>query len=429
MFDRRQCTNRFPRYKMNPPVCRIRNPSPNTSSNNRSSGVKPIFTGKEIGRGAYGRIVEVDYVGTLCAAKQVHSILLQNLTAYELGKISKNFKKECNIWRTLRHPHIVQLLKVYPCYDDSPIPTIIMEKMPLSLRNLVETYSCIPLNVKASILNDVALGLKYLHSCNPPIAHRDITPNNILLANNLQAKITDIGVAKVLQCDAKVTMTKALGTAGFMPPESLDDSPHYGLPLDVFSHGAVSLYTITQLWPELRPWVISKPNGETVRLSEVQRRQYYIDRMIADAEELRPLVESCLDNNPNRRPTIAEVSETIGTYKVKTEMSMGKPIEWWVSVSSSHQEQHQQINPLEAQVEILKKENEDLKSEIQTTKQFMKAKNVTKSYEKYTIRHKPEQRPGLQQQSQSVKSSDSITVRSFVRRLYLSTFTSTTANA
>ena len=318
MFDRRQCTNRFPRYKMNPPVCRIRNPSPNTSSNNRSSGLKPIFTGKEIGRGAYGRVVEVDCAGTLCAAKQVHPKLfrVQNFTASELGKINKNFKKGCNIWRTLRDSHIVQLLKVYRCYDDSPLPTIIMEKLPLSLTNLVETYSRISLNVKASILNDVALGLKYLHSCNPPIVHGDITPNNILLGNNLEAKITDIGVAKVLQCDAKLMMTQAPGTV-FMPPESLDDCPHYGLPLDVFSYGAVSLYMITQLWPELRPCVIIR-NDETVRLSEVQRRQYYTERINADAEELRPLIESCLDDDPNRRPTIAEVSEIIGTYTLKT---------------------------------------------------------------------------------------------------------------
>ena len=203
-----------------------------------------------------------------------------------------------------------------------------------------------------------------------------------------------MGVAKVLQCDAKVmTMTKAPGTAGFMPPESLNDSPHYGLPLDIFAYGAVILYTVTELWPELKPVVISKPNGKLVRLSEVQRRQDHTNKMIGNAENLRPLVESCLDDNPDYRPTIAEVSKITGTYKVKTEMSMGKPIEWWVSVSSSHQEQHQQNDiSLKAQVEILKKENEHLKSEQQVAEQFMKEKNILKSYEKYIRKHNPEQR-------------------------------------
>ena len=245
-----------------------------------------IFTEDELGRGAYGRVVVVNYAGTPCAAKQMHPILLQNATENEFRQIRNDFLKECDIWSKLRHPHIVQFLEVYPRCDDSPLPTIIMEKMDFSLRYLVETYSHvhIPLNVKASILNDVALGLKYLHSCNPPIVHRDITPNNILLRSDLQAKISDMGIAKVLQCDVKaITMTKAPGTPGFMPPESLDDSPHYGLPLDVFSYGVVSLYTITQLWPEPRPMVISKPNGKLVRLSEVERREDHTNKIIAGA--------------------------------------------------------------------------------------------------------------------------------------------------
>ena len=49
-------------------------------------GVNP--TGKEIGRGAYGRVFEVDYEGTLCAAKEVPAILLQYAQGGDL-EISK----------------------------------------------------------------------------------------------------------------------------------------------------------------------------------------------------------------------------------------------------------------------------------------------------------------------------------------------------
>ena len=71
-------------------------------------GVKP--TGKEIGRGAYGRVFEVDYVGTLCAAKEVHGLLLHHAQGGELQKIKDDFLGECQIWSTLRHPCIVQFL-------------------------------------------------------------------------------------------------------------------------------------------------------------------------------------------------------------------------------------------------------------------------------------------------------------------------------
>ena len=67
-------------------------------------------TGKEIGRGAYGRVFEVDYEGTLCAAKEVHALLLQYAQGDEFKKIKDGFLNECKIWSTLRHPCVVQFL-------------------------------------------------------------------------------------------------------------------------------------------------------------------------------------------------------------------------------------------------------------------------------------------------------------------------------
>ena len=70
-------------------------------------------TNDEIGRGAYGRVFEVNYEGTLCAAKEVHALLLQSTHGDELQKIKDNFLSECQIWSTLRHPCIVQFLGTY----------------------------------------------------------------------------------------------------------------------------------------------------------------------------------------------------------------------------------------------------------------------------------------------------------------------------
>jgi len=67
-------------------------------------------TGEELGRGAYGRVFEVDNEGTLCAAKEIHSLLLQYSRDNEHSKIKENFLQECHIWSTLRHPFIVQFL-------------------------------------------------------------------------------------------------------------------------------------------------------------------------------------------------------------------------------------------------------------------------------------------------------------------------------
>ena len=67
-------------------------------------------TGKEIGRGAYGRVFEVDYQGTQCAAKEVHALLLKYSQDEEFREITSNFLNECQIWSTIRHPCVVQFL-------------------------------------------------------------------------------------------------------------------------------------------------------------------------------------------------------------------------------------------------------------------------------------------------------------------------------
>ena len=149
----------------------------------------------EIGRGAYGRVFEVEYEGKLWAAKEVHRELLQCAREQDDGclqKIRNDFLRECEIWSTLDHPCLVHfkglyqlyylisfilmilLLGVYyPAVGQNQLPVMVMERMQLNLRGLVEKCNNIPipLNVKLSILHDVCRGLSYLHGRNPPIVH------------------------------------------------------------------------------------------------------------------------------------------------------------------------------------------------------------------------------------------------------------------
>jgi len=284
-----------------------------------SSRVSP--TGVELGRGSYGKVFEVEYDGKSCASKEVHRWMMELSTAEEQSKIKDDFLRECHLWSTLRHPNVVLLLGIYyPSSDESSLPVMVMEKMQESVTSLVEKRDNIPFLLKLSILHDVSLGLRYLHSHSPPIVHRDLSPNNILVTSHLEAKITDLGMAKVMAIGPNCKMTKTPGTAVFMPPEALDDKPAYGPPLDVFSFGGVVLYITTQQWPIPKSWSqIDPKTNRRILLSEVERRQQYLDVMCDSDADLKPLVVSCLEDDPKLRPPAADMSESI--KKMKEEYS------------------------------------------------------------------------------------------------------------
>lgn len=276
------------------------------------------ITGKTLGRGSYGKVSLVEYDGTLCACKQVRSSILHHADETEKTRLINDFLRECHIWSTLRHPNIVQFLGVfYPTSDQSGLPNLVMEKMKMNLTLLVKKYSDIPRLVNLSLLYDVSLGLRYLHAHDPPIVHRDLSPNNILVTSHLEAKITDLGLAKGVLMESVNTLTKAPGTRDFMPPEAFDEDPVYGPPLDVFSFGGVSCHLLTREWPA--PKATKQFDPETKKrymLSEVERRQKYIDKIAGDME-LQSLIATCLQDEAELRPSAKEISEVI-----KTKMEM-----------------------------------------------------------------------------------------------------------
>ena len=277
---------------------------------------------KELGRGAYGKVYAIKYCQTVCAAKEIHCILIEDVGEAERRLTIDSFLRECRQCSMLRHPNVIQFLGVYyPTgvggANRMRLPVMVMEMMADSLTSFVEKNEKIPVHIKYSIVHDVSLGLCYLHNHDPPIVHRDLSPNNVLLTAHHVAKISDLGVAKVIKADSRKTLTKAPGTVDFMPPECLANSPVYGPAMDVFSFAGIILHTFNQQWPRPTEQVQFDPRTRRrVALSEVERRQQYLDsKMIGEAEVLRLLVEECLDDDPAVRPTIATVCERIQVSK------------------------------------------------------------------------------------------------------------------
>ena len=283
--------------------------------------VIPLAQSKELGRGAYGKVFMVKFSGSAYAAKEIHSLLLDGVSPEEKKAIKDGFIRECYHSSLIRHPNIVEFKGVYYT-ERSDLPIMVMELMMMCVTSFVEKkQSDISMKTKLSILYDLSLGLGYLHGRHPAIIHRDLSSNNVLLTSNLTAKIGDLGTAKMIRADSKQTksrLTRAPGTLHFMPPEALEEEdPVYGTPVDVFSFAVVALHLFSEEWPTPISQVKKDPKTKKlIALTEAERRQRYLDKMNGGASVLKKMIEKCLENDPNDRPLIKEMSKIIKPLKV-----------------------------------------------------------------------------------------------------------------
>ena len=180
----------------------------------------------------------------------------------------------------------------------------------MSLRQYLEKYTNIPRNIKNLILLDVSHGLLYLHNQTPPIAHRDLTANNVLLTSGLRAKIADFGVSRAVEPDIRehyFRMSIAPGNMHYMPPEAklptkFEENIRNVDKLDIFSFGVLIAHVYSQQWP-----IPIGTHSETTRLplTEVQQRMTYIDAI--DDDVVKKLAQDCLQIFPEERPHTSDV--------------------------------------------------------------------------------------------------------------------------
>ena len=240
-------------------------------------------------------IYAAQYHGKECAAKIAYS--------KSDNYLQKSLRNECKLLVTLRHPCIIQLVGIFFRKDDPTSPVILMEKMYLSLTEFLANERLF--QDKITILHDVACGLCYIHSKN--IIHCDLTGNNILLTNNIHARIADFGQAVIYDPNIKDSLPTNPGNVHHMPPEASQHHPTYSTKLDVFSFGCVMIHTVTQEFPipNCDMYVETSNTGSYEKLSEVDRRSALIEKLKCDpnGEQLCKTVVECLQDHPDNRPT------------------------------------------------------------------------------------------------------------------------------
>ena len=285
------------------------------------------LTGRNIGAGAYGSVEEVEIPGAICAAKKIHDIFQDRtrIPEVEIRRASEQFVVECRLMSTIRHPRIVQFLGV--CFFPmSRLPALVMEKLLTSLHEVLdpetegqeeredsENKPYIALALKCSILFDVGRGLAFLHSRTPPIIHRDLSARNVLLTTGMAAKIADLGVARIVPALRRAaTMTKAPGASIYMPPEARENESRYDATIDIFSFGVLSIFTLSQTFPDPLSAAYMDERRVMVGRTELERRGSYMQKIERQLREKHPLIlmiQNCLKNLPEDRPLIGQAIE------------------------------------------------------------------------------------------------------------------------
>ena len=325
-----------------------------------------LFTDAKLGSGSDATVFEVDWNGTVCAAKRLHEILLEDQSAGGVAKLIGNFEAECLTWSKLRHPGVVQFLGVH-IDRRSRLPLLVMEKMDTSLRTYLEDHrkEQFPLHQKTFVLRQVAQALAYLHSQNPPLVHHDLSPNNVLLnVVSFVTKVSDFGMIRAINPSVLTRKSSIKGTLAFMAPEALHDPPRYNEKLDVFSFGNVVISTVTHEWPNPGP-----PNqyrgDQLVALNELQRREHYVVKFTAQEKQLfLPIARRCLENRPDKRPSsvmlVQELRYIESTLPRGSHVSA--PIEHLrQQLSAKEEECRQKDEALKQKDEALKQKDEALK--------------------------------------------------------------------
>ena len=271
---------------------------------------------KELGCGTYGRVYAVNYLGKICAAKEIQ-LKIYSSPVDKVGqvKIKESVLKTCVLYSELRHPNVIQFLGVYYPIRSAVVslPAMVMEMMSYNLTSFVNNHQDIPVHIKYSIVHDVSLGLRYLHNYDPPIVHQNLFPNNILLTGCFVAKISDIALANGI-LDEYLPYSSSDYTIDFIAPEVFSGDP-ISTPMDVFSFAGIILYVFSQKWPRVS--IQKKFNCHAVTLSEAEKRLEHLEKMETEFTMVKPLVVECLNDDPAARPTMEIVSERIQRDKNK----------------------------------------------------------------------------------------------------------------
>jgi serine/threonine-protein kinase len=286
-----------------------------------------------LGRGGMGEVWRAQHrmLARPAAIKLIQPEVLGCNDPEGTAIVKRRFEREAQVTAMLSSPHTIDLYD-FGLTEDGAFYYVMELLHGIDLETLVEKYGPVPAERTAHFLHQICSSLEEAHRSG--LVHRDIKPANIYTCRyGVEydfVKVLDFGVVKSTEASAGLTQLTiadaAAGTPGFMAPEMALGAKDIDGRADIYGVGCVAYWLLTGklVFEEETPIATMLAHAHKTPVPPSSRTELDVP------SQLERLIMSCLEKEPQRRPSTAgEIIRDLSQYRLTGSWTSEHAEKWW----------------------------------------------------------------------------------------------------